>query len=124
MRLNPDCIRDILLDLEEKTSINSEVEYDDSNIPTIFPNYTLEEIYYHLRQCNLDGLFFNAHQSVYGSWYIVDLTPKAHDFLANIHSDTVWNNVKEVSAKIGAKSLSAIIQIASGVVTGMINSYL
>lgn len=124
MRLNPDCIRDILLDLEEKTSINSDVRYNDSNIPTIFPNYNSEEIYYHLRQCNLDNLFFNARQSIDGGWYIDDLTPKAHDFLANIHTDTVWNNVKEVSAKVGAKSLSAIIQIASGVVTSMINSHL
>ena len=38
MQLNPDCIRDILLDLEDKTSFKSEVIYNSSNIPTIFPN--------------------------------------------------------------------------------------
>lgn len=124
MQLNPDCIRDILLDLEDKTSFKSEVIYNSSNIPTIFPNYKPEEIYYHLRQCNLDGLLFNARQTIDGSCFIADLTPKAHDFLANIHSDNLWDNVKEVSAKVGTKSLSAIVQIASNIVTCIIKSQL
>ena len=121
MRLNPDCTRDILLAVEEVCDMG---HYFDSRIDLekISGDYTKEEIAYHARQCNLAGMFFKFNSDLNGNWEVIDLTPKGHEFLANIREDTIWNNVKTVSAKVGSKSLSAISQIASSVIAEIIKS--
>ena len=87
-------------------------------------NYTKDEIVYHARQCDMADMFYKFKQNSDGEWEVVDLTPKGHEFLANIREDTIWNNVKTVSSKVGSKSLNAISQIASAVVTEIIKSQL
>lgn len=121
MRLNPDCTRDILLAVEE---ICDTGHYFDSrlDIGKISGDYTKEEIAYHARQCNMAGMFFKFDSDLDGDWEVIDLTPKGHEFLANIREDTIWNNVKTVSAKVGSKSLGAISQIASSVIAEIIKS--
>lgn len=44
MRLNPDCIRDILLDVESKTSFNSYAEYTSPEHFQNLKTYNYEEI--------------------------------------------------------------------------------
>lgn len=119
MKLNPDCIRDILLAIE---SVCDTGHYFDSreDLKTIQGNYTDEEIAYHARQCDLAGMLYKFRRGIDGGWEAQDLTPKGHEFLANIREDTIWNNVKMVSSKIGSKSLSAIYQIASSVISEII----
>lgn len=53
-----------------------------------------------------------------------DITFYGHQFIANIHSDTVWKDVKAVSRKIGSQSINALSQIASGIITTIIKSQL
>lgn len=53
-----------------------------------------------------------------------DITYQGHQFLANIRSDTIWNDVKEVSKKVGSNSLQAVSQIATAVITAIINNQL
>ena len=45
---------------------------------------------------------------------IRDLSPKAHEFLANIRNDNNYKNIIEIAAKkIGSTTLSVIQQVAS-----------
>lgn len=55
---------------------------------------------------------------------INDITFYGHEFLNNIRSDSVWNNVKAVGSKIGATSISALTQIATGTITALIKNQL
>lgn len=121
MKLDPDCIRDILLALE---SICDTGHYFDSreDIEKISGNYSKEKIAYHTRQCDMAGMLYGFRYCIDDEWEVSDLTPKGHEFLANIREDTIWNNVKTVSSKVGSKSLGAISQIASAVVTEIIKS--
>lgn len=123
MKLNPDCIRDILLAVETicdtEHYFNSRMDLD-----KIHGNYSVEEIAYHARQCDMAGMFYKFKRGIDGGWEVVDLTPRGHEFLANIREDMIWNNVKTVSSKVGSKSLNAISQIASAVVTEIIKSQL
>ena len=126
MKLNPDCIRDILLTVEDNSAFDHQTEYRRglTNFPSLTP-YIHEEIAYHIRQCELAGLIYEVHYYDGGDAIdILDLTPSGHEFLANVHSDTIWNNVKEVSTKVGSKSLNALTQIATGVITQLIKSQL
>lgn len=58
MKLNPDCIRDILLVVEEIPDINHRWRFDEETIPELFPNYSFDEVMYHIRQCQLNNFFF------------------------------------------------------------------
>lgn len=124
MKLNPDCVRGILLTVEDNSDFDHQTEYrkELTNFPLLDP-YSHEEIVYHVRQCELADLIYEVHYYDGGNTIdILDLTPRGHEFLANVHSDTIWNNVKEVSTKVGSKSLNALTQIATGVITQLIKS--
>ena len=58
MKLNPDCIRDILLEVEEKTDLSHVVEFTESEpITGRLARYSRSEIVYHIKQCDLNGYF-------------------------------------------------------------------
>lgn len=88
-----------------------------------FPQYTKEEVIYHIRQCDLCGFLLNPSHSVNYDYYSAsDLTPQGHEFLNNIRENNVWTGVKNVAAKVGTTSLSALVQISSGVITQLIKA--
>ena len=124
MKLNSDCIRDILLSVEEDCDYDRVMDYDrDSDSNFRLKKYTHEEIIYHIRQCEYSNLIVNATYYDGGKHIIIDdLSPDGHQFLANIREDTVWNGVKSIAKKVGSTSLTALSQIASNVVSEIIKS--
>ncbi|RGY66673.1 DUF2513 domain-containing protein [Fusobacterium ulcerans] len=122
MKLNPDCIRDILLKLEETTDGRGEYMFDESDLESLNLKYTPTELLYHLKQC-LDSGFIQGRNR--GSCISVrDLTPAGHAFLADIRNDNNWNKTKEIATKVGAFSLNALKDIAVGVVSAGITASL
>lgn len=82
MKLNPDCIRDILLSVEEICDMQN--IYDSLNDkPPLLDKYSENDIEYHARQCNLSGFLLGYREGSQGGFSINDLTPKGHEFLAN-----------------------------------------
>lgn len=123
MKLNPDCTRAVLLAVEAVCDIDHYFSSID-DIEAVQGDFTFEEILYHARQCNLSGMFYKCEIYLSDGFSVVDLSPQGHEFLANIREDTIWNNVKAVSAKVGSKSINAISQIATSVVSEIIKSQL
>lgn len=133
MKLDCDCVRDILLYVEENTDIEKDAIFKnilnhcfhdpEKTYPcsVLAGKYGYEVVYYHLNYCLKAGLVepFENYADII---YVSDLTPDGHEFLANIRDDTVWNNIKEVSAKVGSKSLDALVQISSNVITTLIRA--
>lgn len=127
MKLNPDCTRDILMYFEENTVTHRLLEYSPKDLleqSKKLSQYSAEEIMYHVSQCALSGFFVGYQEDCSGNFLLLDISPKAHEFLANIRSDSVWNKTKSVAGKIGTTSLNALCQIASSVVTEIIKSQL
>lgn len=130
MKLNFDCIRDILLYVEENTNYKESVvlpipsKFHIRKIDEQYPHdYILEkygenETFYHIEYCEKAYLLEIEYDSIYLT--INDLTPRGHDFLANIRNDNIWNNTKDIASKVGSKSLEALIQISSNVITTII----
>lgn len=61
MRLNPDCIRDILMAVETHSDFCTQAEY---KVEDPFPElsaHSHEEILYHIRQCEESGLIHDVH---------------------------------------------------------------
>lgn len=125
MRLNPDCIRDILLAVEETTDANTSFRYSvykEKN--RHLEKYDHNEISYHMQQCNMSDFFTSYIRCDGGELVIIgDLSPAGHEFLANIRQESIWNNTKEIASKIGSNSLSTLAQIAVNVLSSMINGH-
>lgn len=123
MRLDPDCTRAILMAIEDVCDMTHifDSKTDLNRIDGDFPGH---KILYHAHQCYMSGFLVNFGTDMSGNWTASDLTPAGHQFIANIREDTIWNSVKEVAGKVGSKSLEAITQIASSVVTELIIRHL
>ncbi len=123
MTLNIDCVRDVLVFIEEQDyPHNAPI----SDFVKKFNNYSASEIEYTCiklyegEYLNLDFIS-NASGTLNRLEAVGDITFQGHEFLNNIHSDTTWKHIKQVSSKVGATSLNAVIQIATRVVTALIN---
>ncbi len=121
VQLNPDCIRDLLLYFEEHT--NNRFSLCNAQKIANEINYDIDTVLYHIRQCDFHGFFvgYEANNSQY-DFRIKDISPIAHEFLANIRQDTTWNGIKAVAKKVGSTSLDALVQISSNVIAEIIKS--
>lgn len=141
MRLNMDCIRDIMLWVE---SITTPVKYacyvdtdmvealqyiylDESDKPTpsaeqkqLSIKYSNEVLVYHLNYCIEAGLLKKDNASTRERILIKDLTPKGHNFIGNIRQDSVYQKVKKVLDLLGVKTLDATAETATLVVSELI----
>lgn len=123
MKLNPDCIRDILLYIESKT--DSQIDYVDfEDLVDNLNLYDENTLHYHVNQLLNFELVHNVEYSDDKPDYICDLSPLGHKFLADIRSDNIWNHTKNIASKVGSVSLDALIQISTGVLTQIINKQL
>lgn len=125
MKLNPDCIRDILLVIEKETDGIYGIELDFSESgeiqSSVLSKYSKSELRYHVQQCEYSGYFVKVSWFLSGKCVIYDLSPDGHQFIANIRSENIWNTVKKKAAQIGSFSLNTLTQIASAVITEIIN---
>ena len=124
MKLNPDLVRDLLLAIEAVTDADTSFVYG-KNLPTPenLREYTHDEIRYHLKQCEMAELIVNYRRYDGGDLVRVgDLSPEGHKFLANVRQDNIWNNTKQIAAKIGSKSMDTLVQISSNVITELIKA--
>ena len=114
MKLDPNCIRGLLLTVEEKCDFNNAWEYQrDSFESEYLAEYSHDEILYHIKQAERSGFIEGVHYYDGGADVIIcDLTPKGHEFLANIRNTTIWEKVK---SKASDASLPIIFEIAKDV---------
>ena len=123
MKLNPDCIRDILLSVEDACDYSRTMQYQKDTAIHRLQKYSHDEIIYHIKQCKLSGLILGVHDYDSGANIMIsDLSPAGHALLANVRKDTIWNSTKSIAAKIGSKSLDALIQISSNVISDLIKA--
>lgn len=124
MKLNVDCIREILLVMED-------IPFNDSismpELREVLSDFSSEDIDYSCIKLKEAG-YINAVIKELPEETIVlklrDITFLGHQFLNNIRSDDIWQNTKAVSQKIGSSSINALSQISAGIVTTIIKSQL
>lgn len=121
MELNPDCIRDILLDVERVVDPKTRYCFPSQSLD-LLEKYSKDEVFYHILQCNYNGFFMGFQRYSRESCYIGDLSPKGHQFIANIRQDTNWNKVKSIAESVGSKSLDVLAKVASDVISSVVKS--
>ena len=83
MRLKPDCVRAILFDVEKRAIYGQTVSYLNPIDFQAFPDYSPNEVLYHIRQCHESGFFIGGTRFLYEGCIVKDLSPAGHEFLAN-----------------------------------------
>ena len=82
MKLNPDCVRDILLVVENSSDFNNPT--DSHDFIKLENKYSTGEILYHIRQVDMAGLTVGTQFFMGGGFMIKDLSPAGHKFLSDI----------------------------------------
>ncbi|MCI8432427.1 MAG: DUF2513 domain-containing protein [Lachnospiraceae bacterium] len=110
MKLNPNCIRDILIAVETHSDFHHRTEYKQEAPFDSLSAYSHEEIIYHIKQCDESGLIYDVHYYNGGTHTdIRDLSPKGHEFLTNVRNDSVW---KKALSKGAGASLTILVELA------------
>lgn len=129
MKLNPECIRDIMFYLKENLTMNSDLEINEISVFDLPEklNYSIEEIantLLVLDDANFIVCYRNNGEDAIVALDIYRITYTGYQFLESIRPDSVWKKVQTISGNIGSFSLNVISQIATSVLTQMINGQL
>ncbi len=123
MKLNQDCIRDLLLYLEENLDYCdclsiSDIELPDYDIKTIL--YTAQK----LKQAGYISADFSILDTDDLCADFLEITWDGHQFLDTIRDNNVWKKTKSVVSKLSSVSVTIISNVASQVLTNLINQQL
>lgn len=123
MKLNHECVRSILLTVEECDNPNQKFSPEILKNSNRFDEFETEEIRYAIQKLFEAG-FVNVMRvqdpAVIGGEYFVDsITWSGHEFLDNIRNESAWNQVMEA---LKENSISASLSIVGKFVSGIVDS--
>lgn len=120
MKMDMDCIRDILLQTEYEGFTIKEAPSDDELVSEIsfIEKYDNEKLIYHIELAEDFGLL--EAFPISRGYTVIDLTTQGHLFLDDIRNNNVWNKTKEIANKMGISSLNSIKEIAINVASSII----
>lgn len=129
MKLNPDCMRDILFYLEEYLSINEDLEFKEISMYDLSQhlNYSIQEIANTLIILDEAGYIISVRDDsddCISNLDVYRITYDGYQFIETIRPEHVWEKVKSTGKHIGSFSINVITQVATTALTSMVNSYL
>lgn len=128
MRLNPDCMRAVLLEMEKTAYGQSMTAME---VVEALPEFCQDDVAYSIYKLYEAGFLdvklgktylYEEVKTQIKIDRINDITYAGHQFLANIREDNIWKGVKGVAKKVGSTSIDAFTQIASNVITELIKA--
>ncbi|ANZ70343.1 DUF2513 domain-containing protein [Pediococcus claussenii] len=131
MRLNQDCIRDVMIDVEEHSTWDA---YPANMVmPTglktysSYKKYGHDDFIYTLDKLCEAKLIQGAPQKggdTITDFYVYGLTWEGHKFIDTIRDPKVWSNTKKVASHLESVSVSLLSSIGSNVINHMIDKSL
>lgn len=144
MKLNPDCIRDIMMFCVDHTMVRDEKRIDDKEkvcyakfhilqvdamiLYEPLSKYPFGELTYHVIQLSEGGflatdfsLDTKDRKEEFLAPAVYYVTPKGYDFVTAAAEKKQWEKAKSILAKIGSVSLSVVEQVAVGLATTAVN---
>ncbi len=137
MRLNYDCVRDVILKLEELLTIEYDKDSDSFELCTVDinqlydslqdKNYKIEDVLYVVK--NLDEANYISATFEYGDGsitdcIITDITYEGNEFINKTRPIGIWKKIKDGFNKTGAISLPIISNVAASLITTLAKSNL
>lgn len=124
MKLNHECVRDVLLHIEENLTYGYYMDFSAVELK----QYSQEELIYTADKL-IEAEFICGSRKNYISNSLPDiritsLTWSGHQFLDNIRDDGVWKDTKKIISKFSSVSLGLVGSIASQVITSLVQNQL
>lgn len=123
MKLNHDCVRKLLLFLEENLECTGEFDLSCAHID----GFSYDDLFYTSMKLKEAG-YINAtiHIDICGEGeaMISCITWDGHKFLDTIRDNQVWSNTKKILSKVSSTSITFVSNVASQVLTNLINQQL
>lgn len=119
MKLDFDCIRDVLLTVEGKTEITERFTYSGiklNNVISALPQYSPQDVFYTVLKLEEAKLITIYRESGMrrppNDFAITDITYEGHQYLNSVRDNGVWDKVKS-----SAKSLTipVVVKLAEKV---------
>lgn len=137
MRLDIDCVRDLLLCIEENTGLRKSCFFIDTGLTEsarftgdeskpfdyqlkLNTKYDDDKLIYHLNYCIDARLTTLSNTSTLYRIVISDLTPSGHQFLNNVRDENVWKKVKSITSTFSSISLPMIGNTAAQILSAII----
>lgn len=120
MKLNADCVRDLLLTLEEES------RYDEGQITNRISLHTMSQ-FPRMQKYEENDVLYTSDKLVEAGFINFDkstassrlyyssygqITYAGHQFLENVRSDSTWEKTKDIAQSIGSFSINALATIA------------
>jgi hypothetical protein len=121
MKINPDCIRDVLLYLEDNLFITEQNNFSEIPINSLYENldYTQEDIWYSVYNLNqirfIEGRITPAGKDKMFFCEIQNITWNGHQFLNTIRPKSIWDATKSKAKQIGGMSLSTLSMLSMSI---------
>lgn len=123
MKLNHDCIRDVLVALERNLTLDNFVNYEGFSKFEETKKYAEDDIIYTLVKLREAG-FINSNDMNYDNRphpIVQSISYEGHQFLDNIRDIKVWENVKGKAASVvSGVSIAVLGQLASAYIKGLL----
>lgn len=115
MKLDQDCVRDLLLAIEELAQVNRTASLEDyfenSNLKE--KSYSEEELMYTASRLKEAGFIHAQPNRDFSYYFVSTLTYDGHVFLDTIRDPKVWAKTKEVTSKLASVSIPLMAEIGS-----------
>lgn len=114
MRLNQDCIRDIILYVEANTeTFDTCIGFEELCSALSYDKKTLD---YHIRMLHEANLFTSVYYSEGSIEFVTCLSFEGHSYADNIRDNKVWKTIKKGVNTLTSVSLPILMKHASDVV--------
>lgn len=117
MKLNVDCIRDVMLYLEENLIPNESglcMPIVPAEMASKLNDYTVNEIMFVVRHLSDDGFItLGKHYIHEPIGRIIDITNYGYELITLIKPKSCWVKIKEKLPKIGISDIITLFQIAA-----------
>ncbi|PTF68116.1 DUF2513 domain-containing protein [Staphylococcus chromogenes] len=122
MKLDHECIRDILLTIEDMDYTLSGLPKEEFEIQPRIQKYESKQVLYTLKRLDDAGFIecaFSKGEAFFHFYMVHTITYQGHQILDDIRDDKVWKLTKEKASKLASVSLPILQQIAASIVQKM-----
>lgn len=124
MRRDPDLIRLLMLQLEERDLRAGSFPLLSVDMFIVEP-YTRDQTWYHINQLLLHGWIDTGGSgglTPSGQFVYKGLSPEGHDFVDTVRDLTAWSRIKEAAGKIGGYTLDSLIDIGRSIIAAQLKN--
>ncbi|EOO33947.1 hypothetical protein IIU_02687 [Bacillus cereus VD133] len=116
MKLNQDCVRDLLLELEEKLTINDYFLLPHFNNLDTVSKHGFDDTFYSFKKL-VEANYLNG-SCKYGSNELINLSIDSiswdgHQFLDTIRDNVIWSKTKTAASSLSSVSISIMSALAT-----------